>query len=71
MTITGKYHLTAAQKRHIRALIDQGLTQGQTRNFRYRLTPTKGGFAGRAEKLERDGWTGRAVWVGEPFTVRL
>ena len=70
MKIIANLHLTAAQRRHIRALIEQGLTEGSIRNFRYSLTPNAEGFDGVAEKTERDGWSGKVIVNRERFIVK-
>ena len=70
MKITGKYHLTATEKRHIGQIISNGWTQGGTKRKFYRLEATDTGFNGIVETSEKDDW-GRAVLRKQSFTVTI
>ena len=68
MTITGKYHLTVTEKRHIREILANGWLSGSTRRKRYELQPIEGGFSGKVYTLERDDY-GRPIERCQRFMV--
>ena len=70
MQITGKYHLTATEKRHIGQIIANGWTQGGTKRKFYRLEKNETGFNGIVETPENDD-CGRRVIRKQSFTVTM
>ena len=68
MQITGKYHLTATEKRHIGQIIANGWMQGGTKRKFYRLEKTEAGYDGIVETPETDS-VGRRIIRKQSFTV--
>lgn len=68
MTITGTYHITATEKRHIKQLIENGWLKGGTKKKFYTMEETASGFVGTVSTKCKDD-SGRAVVRKQKFTV--
>ena len=68
MTITGKYHVTATEKRHIKEIIANGWLEGSTKVKSYKMQKTDDGYTGFIYTKERDS-LGRAITRKQSFTV--
>jgi hypothetical protein len=70
MTITGKYHLTATEKRHIQQIIANGWFEGSTKRKSYKMEKTETGYVGVVSTFEKDDW-GRLVTRKQSFEVAV
>ena len=68
MQITGTYHLTTTEKRHIKQIIANGWTQGGTKCKFYKMEKTENGFSGVVTTHERNDW-GKPVDRTQRFEV--
>ena len=70
MKITGRYHLTATERRHIAQLIESGEMIGRSKRKAYELQATPGGFSGMVYTSEQND-RGEPITRRQSFTVDM
>ena len=70
MKITGKYHITATEKKHIKQIIANGWLEGATKIKSYKMEKTATGFSGKVFTTERNDF-GKKIVREQSFTVEM